>query len=243
MILIVGSSNDDILYFESILKNKREVTLLNKYTAYTGEIFNQQIMLLKDMFSSYITSAIVSHVIEKYFAILVISVGTCQAYSSSLKMGDIVVAKHVMIGDVNLCDTNNVSVGQIPGFPLELVTSNEISNSIKDALSNRTFKHGSDATFISSNSHVSNKTELDSIAEEGKIFGETSNIVLSSEIGGIAIASILHDVPFAAVHVVGNKINNKSSIEDYVKVLDQYSNVGKAIVSVIGEIGRNDVLR
>ena len=54
MILIVGSSNDDILYFESILKNKKEFSVLNQFTAYSGEIFNQKVMLLKDMYSSYV---------------------------------------------------------------------------------------------------------------------------------------------------------------------------------------------
>lgn len=243
MILIVGSSNDDILYFESILKNKKQETILGQFTAYTGEIFNQSIMLLKDVYTSYITSAVVSHIIEKYLAILVIAVGRCQAFSDKLKIGDICICRQVICGDVNLSDTTNVAKGQIPGFPQLFTASKDIFTSLSDAISNRTFIHAHEATFVSKNYNTQNKEELRTISDEDKILGINGNIVLCPDIGGIAVASKIHDIPFASIQVVGTKIGHESTIKDYLTVLEQYANVGKTVVSVIGEIGRSDIVR
>lgn len=243
MILIVGASNDDILYFESVLRNKKEELVLNKFGAYTGDIYNQKVMLLKDMYTSYVSASVVSHVIKQYLITLVIVVGQCQAYSPSLKIGDVCICKQVVCGDVNLCDVANVAKGQIPGFLQSFLASTEISTSIEEALSNRTYVHANVCPFIARNAHVNNKEEINDIAIDNKVLGFNENIVFSSEVGGVAVASKIHDVPFAVIQVVGHKVGKTSTIDDYIKVLNQYSNVGKAVVSIIGEIGRSDIVR
>lgn len=243
MILLVGSSNDDILYFESILKNKKEVSILNQFTAYTGEIFNQSVMLLKDIYSSYVSGLAVSYIIEKYMTILVIDVGEIQAYTDSLSIGDICIAKEVFLGDVNLTDVSKVAKGQIVGMPNSYIPSTEITASLANALHSRANASAKECAFISRNFHPENKDQLSSIAANDQVFGITDNTVLSSEIGGIAVAAKLHNIPFAAISVVGRKVGYKSNIEDYIHVLEQYTNVGKAVVSLIGEIGRTDVIK
>lgn len=243
MILLVGSSNDDILYFSSILKNKKEVSILNQFTAYTGEIFNQSVILVKDVYSSYVSGLVTSYIIEKYMAILVIDVGEIQAYTDTLSIGDIVIAKDVYISDVNLTDVEKVSKGQIKGFQQSFQPSTEITNSISEALLSRSGINAKGVSYISRNYHPENKDQLNDIQENNKLFGIQEDTVLSSEIGGIAVAAKLHDVPFAAISVVGRKVGADSQIEDYLHVLDQYTNVGKAVVSVIGEIGRTDIVK
>ena len=52
MILIVGSNRDDVLYFQSSLKDVKEEIILNKYRAFTGTIFNQNIIVLQDVYTS-----------------------------------------------------------------------------------------------------------------------------------------------------------------------------------------------
>ena len=243
MILIVGSSNDDILYFESILKNKKEFTVLNQFTAYSGEIFNQKVMLLKDMYSSYLSASVVSHVIEKYMVILVIYVGEVQSFTDSLNVGDICICRQSVICDVNVSDVTNVSKGQIPGFQQSFLSNAEITEAIYSALENRTSAPHRLCTYISTNYHPEDREKMNAVSNNGMIFGIAGEVVLSSEIGGIAIASKLHDVPYAAVAVVGRKIGFKSGIQEYLNVLEQYTNIGKAVISIIGDIGRTDVVK
>ena len=243
MILIVGSSNDDILYFESILKNKKEVNVLNQFTAYSGEIFNQKVMLLKDMYSSYLSAAVISHVIEKFMVILVIYVGEVQSFTDTLSVGDICICRQTVIADVNVSDVTNVAKGQIPGFQQSFLANAEITEAINRSLENRTSVPHRLVTYISTNYHPEDKEKMDAVSKNDMIFGIAGEVVLSSEIGGIAMASKLHDVPYAAVAVVGRKIGFKSGIQEYLNVLEQYTNIGKAVISLIGDIGRTDVVK
>jgi nucleoside phosphorylase len=243
MILIVGSSNDDILYFESILKNKKEISVLNQFTAYSGEIFNQKVMLLKDIYSSYLSAAVISHVIEKFMVILVIYVGEVQSFTDSLNVGDICICRQSVIADINLSDVTNVAKGQIPGFQQSFLSNAEITEAINTSLENRTSAPHRLCTFISTNYHPEDKEKMDAVAKNDMILGIAGEVVLSSEIGGIAIASKLHDVPYSAVCVVGRKIGFKSGIQEYLSVLEQYTNIGKAVISLIGDIGRTDVVK
>ena len=52
MFLIVGTSHDDILFYETSLKNKREEIILNRYKAQIGTINNQEVMLIHDIYTS-----------------------------------------------------------------------------------------------------------------------------------------------------------------------------------------------
>ena len=42
MIVILGSTHDDILYFESVMTNRRDETLFDIYKLEYGTIFNQE---------------------------------------------------------------------------------------------------------------------------------------------------------------------------------------------------------
>ena len=74
MIMIVGSQHDDILYFESVITNKREETVLGKFKVTIGTIFNQAVLLVDQMKTNYLSSALTLYLIEKYFVILVIKI-------------------------------------------------------------------------------------------------------------------------------------------------------------------------
>ena len=58
MFLIVGNSHDDILFYETSLKNIREEIILNRYKALIGTINNQEVMLIHDIYTSYIGATV-----------------------------------------------------------------------------------------------------------------------------------------------------------------------------------------
>ena len=117
MFLIVGNSHDDILFYETSLKNIREEIILNRYKALIGTINNQEVMLIHDIYTSYIASSILSYIIDKYFILLVICVGRCQAFTDNLKVGQVVISKNTIFGDVDQVGAvKGNHLGQIPGF-------------------------------------------------------------------------------------------------------------------------------
>ena len=108
MIMIIGSQHDDILYFESVMSNKREETVLDKYKVTIGTIFNQSVVLVDQVKTNYVSSFLTLYLIEKYFVFLVFVVGRCVAYTHDLKPLDIVISKRIIPGDVDQVNEENV---------------------------------------------------------------------------------------------------------------------------------------
>lgn len=243
MILIVGSTKDDTLYFESVMTSKRNEKLFGRYDLIFGNIFNQEVCLLTGVFTSYISSICVSHLLEKYFIILVFVVGKATAFSEDLNIGDIVVSRRLFVSDVDLIEETNSKLGQIPGFPSVFETPVDVITYANDALESRTMVPHKTGTFVSGNISYSNIEQMKAFNVEDQLFGHNRCVALDTIAGGVGIACNIYKVPFIAMKVVSKRFGNRQSAKDYSLVLKNYAAVGKGIVNTIGDIGRNDVLR
>ena len=236
MILIIGSAHDDILYFDAIMSNKKKEMILNKFDASIGTIFNQDVLLVYNSFTSLLSSSIVSHILTKYYIDLVIVVGKCLSLSKDLKLGDIVTATRVINANIDLLEKRNVVVGQIPNCPRDFKCSLDVNTYIIEGLNRRTYTTAKNATFLSSD------TKMSILNDNKNLFNLNDSHVIDFNSGGIALACYLHQVPFTSVKVVEQVYGEENNIDSYLKVLDKYVALGKGIVSAIGDIGRNDVL-
>ena len=236
MIAIIGSSHDDILYFDSIISNKRKETILGQYNASIGTIFNQEVIILGGLTSSILSSAVMSKLLSMYYISLVFIVGKCISITKGLKCGDIVISSRVINADVDMLGSKNVIVGQIPGLPRDFTCQRDVITYLTEGLSKRTFAKSEIATFLSSDN------QLDQFKNQHEIFGINEKMVMDNNSGGIAVACHLYNVPFISIKVIEKEAKIENNISQYIKVLEQYINVGKGVVSTIGDIGRNDIL-
>ena len=243
MILIIGSTHDDILYFESVMTNKREEKLYDIYPLQFGTIFNQEVVLVYDIYTSYISSLITSYIIQKYFVILVFVVGKCISFDESVKPGDITVSKRVILGDVDQVREANVKLGQLPHFPRSLESSEEVIGFVTSALEKRSFARYNVSTFISCNSILDRKEKVQPLIMNDYVLGHKTNIVFDCVSGGAFLSATIHKIPVIAVKVSERIVGAVPTTDSYITVLKQYSNVGRAIVTCIGDIGRNDFLK
>ena len=243
MILIIGSTHDDILYFESVMANKKEDKILDTYPLVFGTIFNQEVVITYDIYTSYISSFITSLIIQKYFIVLVFVVGKCVSYSSELKPGDISVSKRVILGDVDQVKEANVKLGQIPSLPRSLESSDEVIGYITSALEKRSFARYYISTFISANRILEKSEAVKPLVMNDFVLGHKNNIVFDCISGGAFLAATLYNIPIVAIKVCEKKIDETSTAENYIAVLKQYSSVGRAVVTCIGDIGRNDIMK
>ena len=239
MIAILGSNHDDILYFESVASNKRKDTILKKYEIITGTIYNQEVIIVSGINTSILSSAITSYLFSKYYIDLLIVVGRCYALSKKFKLGDIVISNQVINIDVDQIDNNQVLLGQIPSLPQIFEVQTDIISYLQDGLNKRSYMTAKEVTVISAND-LSN-ANIARIAKEKTIF-DVENTVLDSVSGGVAINSYLYGVPFISIKTVEMVLGEKWDVENYIKVLDTYINMDKAVVAAIGDIGRNDVI-
>ena len=242
MILIIGSQHDDILYFESVMSNKREETVLDKYKVIIGTIFSQSVVLVDQVKTNYLSSSLTLYLIEKYYVFLVFVVGRCIAYTHDLKPSDIAISKRVVAGDVDQVNEDSVKMGQIPGFEQIFITQDDIIGYLGDAFEKRTYATYRTANYVSSSVDYHRVEQVAHLKECEHVLGFGNKVVLDCNSAGVALACSLTKVAFVSVKVVERYIDEPNSINTYLQALQQYTNIGKALVTCIGDIGHNEVI-
>lgn len=242
MIMIMGSQHDDILYFESVISNKREEVVLGKFKVTLGTIFNQAVILVDEVKTNYLSSALTLYLIEKYFVILVLVVGRCISFSPDIKPLEIAISKNIIAGDVDQVNEENVKMGQIPGFEQVFECSKDVIEYLFNAFEKRTFSTYKVANYVSTSVDIHNAYQISGIREFDHVLGFESGVVFDCNSAGIAMAASICKVPFVSIKVVERRITDKNNIETYIAALKEYVNIGKAIVTCIGDIGSNEVI-
>lgn len=241
MIVIVGETHDDILYFDSVLANRREETLLNRYKISVGTIFSQEVLIVHELYTSILSSAVLMSILREYYVDLVISVGRCMIVSDEIKNGDIVVSSKIIDANVDMTMFNDVATGQIPGFDRDFEVQDDIKYYLSQGLERRTTVDYHHAIFLSTDNM--SKQMCDFLIERKNIFAlENELLVIDQNSSGVAVASHLCDVPFIVIKVAENNLSVANNLESYSLVLSRYIDLGKAVISTINDIGRSDIL-
>ena len=242
MILIIGSQHDDILYFESVMSNKREEVVLGKYTVTIGTIFNQAVVLVDQIKTNYLSSTLTLYLIEKYYIFLVFVVGRCIAFTHDIKPAEIAISKRIIAGDVDQVNEDNVKYGQIPGFEQAFVCQDDVIEYLISAFEKRTFSSYKVSNIISTSVDYHRVEQVNHLKECEHVMGFANNVVFDCNSAGVALACALKKVAFVSVKVVERQIDAPNNINTYLKALKEYTNIGKALVTCIGDIGHNEVL-
>lgn len=242
MIMIMGSQHDDILYFESVMSNKKEEVVLGKFKVTIGTIFNQAVLLVDQVKTNYLSSALTLYLVEKYFVILVLVVGRCISCSPDIKPLEIAISKNIIAGDVDQVNEDNVKMGQIPGFEQVFECSKDVVEYLFNAFEKRTFCTYKTANYVSTSVDYHNANQISGLREFDHILGFESSVVFDCNSAGVAMAASITKVPFAAIKVVERRIEDKNNIDTYLNALKHYVDIGKALVTCIGDIGRNEVI-
>lgn len=243
MILILGSSHDDVLYYESMVTKKRKEVLFEKYPVIFGKLFNQDVAIVSEVYTNYISSVVTSYFNSKFFIVLVICVGTCIAYSKNINPLSIAISSKVTLADVNQLAVRPVSVGQIPnGFPTFFDSDDDIRSVIINSLEKRTNVEHFEATFFSSNTFYTREEQLEPLKTFNKLTSLDKNVVFDCTYGGVALACNLYHIASICVKVVETTFTNKIDYQEYSKILSAYIEVGKLVSTAIADIGSNDIL-
>ena len=242
MILIIGSQHDDILYFETVMSNKKEEIVLGQYKVITGTIFNQAVILLDQVITNYVSSALVLYLIEKYMVFLVFNVGRCVSYSKDLKPLEIAISKTIVAGDVDQINDENIKLCQIPGFEQVFKCQEDVIGYLVSAFESRTYSTTKLVNYISTSVDYHRADQVAHLQECEHVLGFSNSIVFDSNSAGMALACSLRKVAFISVKVIERNIEQSNNINTYLKAMKEYTNIGKAVVTCIGDIGHNEVI-
>ena len=92
------------------------------------------------------------------------------------------------------------------------------------------------------NSTLLKKAQLRGYGFDGNLFGESRAVVIDTSAAGCAAACELISVPCVAGKVVSRFLDKPYSVRDYGETIERYVDVGRALATVIGDIGRQDLL-
>ena len=219
MIMIIGSQHDDILYFESVMSNKREEIVLDKYKVTIGTIFNQSVVLVDQVKTNYLSSMLTLYLIDKYFIFLIFVVGRCVAFTHDLKPGDIVMSKRIVAGDVDQVNEDNIKLGQIPGFDQAFVCQDDVIGYLSSAFEKRTYSAFKIANFVSTSIDYHRAEQVSYLKECEHVLGFANNVVLDCNSAGVALACAVRRIAFVSVKVVERYIDGPKNIQTYLKSL------------------------
>ena len=86
------------------------------------------------------------------------------------------------------------------------------------------------------------KDQVKNLEEFNHVLGFDNHVVFDNNSAGIAMAAELSKVPFVSIKVVERYIDDVSDVNTYLKAMKEYVNIGKAVVTCIGDIGRNEII-
>ena len=241
MILIIGSHQDDILYCSSLLNKKTQETLLGRFPAQRGTIFNQEVLLVSGVHTSLLSASLTAYLLSQHYVSLIIVMGKCYSLAHSFKPGQIIVSKEIIDIDVDQIDVANASLAQVPGMPTVYRVQNDLLGYLNDGFSRRTLTSATQVTLLCSDNLYSPAVEK-AMAQK-RVLGSGGPFVIDSVSYGAAVSGLLRDVPVISVKAVERDLSDHKTIEGYVGALDTYVDMGKAVVYLIGDIGRSDILR
>ena len=241
MIVILGDSHDDVLYFETVLANKKEEIIMNRFKISVGTIFSQGVIVLYGMSTSILTSAVLTYILNNYYIDLVVNVGKCISASDGVKAGNIALASEVIDANVDLSIFKDVGMSQIPGFSREFSVQNDIFNYLAEALEKRPNIDYFRTIYLSTDNMSPDMVKY--LRENKTIFYRNDeNFVIDHNSSGVAIACALKNVPFIVAKVIENGLDHTQDLKTYSTVLSRYIDLGKGVISTINNIGRSDIL-
>ena len=241
MILILGSVYDDVLYFDTQLKKRREETFKDHFKIIFGELYGQNVVLAYNIFTNYMSSVVTTYLISKYDVIAVINVGSVRCLDD-FKEGDIVYSETLFLGDADVSVFEKVKKGQVPTYPQIFSGNSYFNNLINVYTSKFIISNVKKGNYISLNREIVSIDQLNQIKNENVILGVSKDFIFDSTFGGVALSSATFDVPFVCLKVVISKIKDKVTTLERIRCIKEYANVGKIISAIILEIGRKDTL-
>ena len=241
MILILGSVYDDVLYFDTQLKKRREETFKDHFKIIFGELYGQNVVLAYNIFTNYMSSVVTTYLISKYDVIAVINVGSVRCLDD-FKEGDIVYSETLFLGDADVSVFEKVKKGQVPTYP-QIFSGNSYFNNLINVYSSKfIISNVKKGNYISLNREIVSIDQLNQIKNENVMLGVSKDFIVDSTFGGVALSSATFDVPFVCLKVVISKIKDKVTTLERIRCIKEYANVGKIISAIILEIGRKDTL-
>lgn len=210
-IAIVGAMDCEIEYMKDIMEKEGGVLscTVNKFQFYFGTIKGKEIILVKSGVGRVSAAMLLTTLVSNFRGIdKVINIGIAGGYSNNLTIGDIVVGKNTVYGDVDLRCVGDYVYGQMSSSPAYYKADVEVIEKL--TLSGLKFRIG---TICSCEKFTTDFEESTKLIKT--YFDDLNVLAFDMESACFAQACNWFDMPFIAIRAISDVIGDENQAKKY----------------------------
>lgn len=226
MILILGTTPDDIIYFQNRMKLEKSGSIRGIHPYYVGRFADKDICVTFTGNSSLMSATITSYMITKFDPYVVFAVGTVYSASDGLKQGDYFIAERVYLGDVDYSAFEDLQFSQVIHMSNYYTSEDSYIKHLErlnSTAGNLTIMRG---PLISMNRFFVDRKQAQKVIDrqESYLGGRTA---FDTEMGGIVASCRFYEVPWILLKAVSYEIGKDDQLLSFVrKGLEAQPNIG-----------------
>lgn len=236
MILIIGTTEDDILYFKNRMRVKEEGKIASKYSYFVGRMANKDVCLTYTGYSNLASGVITSYMLEKFSPYIVIITGSVSTLNKKAHQKDLFIAERIYLGDVDFTAVDNLKFGQTNNLP-PFYSSDEDYIKMLEIINSKTENLNLlRGPLISTNKYFNDKKEAE--LSISKNFGNIeSMLAFDTEAGGIVAACGIYDVPWLLLKVVNYHVGDAMEFISAPRIsVEAQPHIGYIIEALLEEL-------
>lgn len=229
MILLLGTTPDDILYYKNRMKITKRGFIHDDHPYFVGTFAAKEICLTYTGNSNLMSAVITSYMIKTFEPYLVIMIGSLYSASSKLKQGDLFIAERLYMGDVDYASFEDLHFAQALHMLSYYTTDDQYIKYIETLNSqshNYTLVRG---PLISMNKFYVDLEAAKKVIKKQEHFlgGATA---FDTEAGGTVAACNFYQTPWLLLKSISYEIGNDKQVISFVrKGLEAQPNIGYLI--------------
>jgi len=240
MILIIGTTPDDILYFKTKMDLTSTDVIAGKHEVYLGTYSGKDVCVTTTLFSNSLAAMITGICLEKYHPYLVINVGSVHAIDETLHQGDLFLAERIYLGEVDMTPWGDLKYGQINDMPVFYHSEYEsimLIETLNKQMKNKALRRG---LLLATDKFYTNREHIDYIINHH--FASVAGIAaIDTEAGGIAAACHYFDTPWITLKSISYVVGHDNELVNFIrKGLEAQLAIGMIISAVFNELGAHD---
>lgn len=222
-ILIIGAIPEEITFLKEHLENIKEKTI-HSYVFYIGMIKKHNVVLVKSGVGKVMAGMIISEAVNNFSTFdKIINLGVAGGYGN-VQIGDIIVGKSVVYGDVDVTYFQ-YSYGQVPTFPPAFEGDKEL-------LALCTQGKVKLGTLCTTDMFMNDIEEASSIVK--KLNNYANIMAFDMESCAFAQAAYYFGIPFLALRAISDVIGSHKDTEKYNHNLDDVAyNINTFVLELI----------
>ncbi len=216
MILLLGTTLDDILYIKKGMKITEKGSLKGQHFYYVGTYAGKEICLTHTGNTNLMGAVIASYMIRKFDPYLIISIGSCSSASPGLLQGDLFIGERVYLADIDYNSFENRMFSEALHMSSYYVTEDMYIRHLELINSQSGNYRLARGPVIAVNKFYTNETEAAEVIakQENMIEGKTA---FDTEIGGVVTCARFYEVPWLFLKSINYEVGKSDQLLSHVR--------------------------